>query len=63
MSDPRNFGHGHVKPRPDGVKARCGGPALCQVCRDEQALHKAVADFVDEILPESTLKRIFGEKS
>lgn len=22
-------------PRPDGVKARCGGPALCRVCRLE----------------------------
>lgn len=22
-------GHGHVTPRPDGAKARCGGPALC----------------------------------
>lgn len=24
-----NAGHGHVWPRPDGVKARCGGPGLC----------------------------------
>ncbi len=27
-----NQGHGHVFPRPDGVKARCGGPAICHVC-------------------------------
>lgn len=27
-----NAGHGHVFPRPDGVKARCGGPAICKVC-------------------------------
>ncbi len=27
-----NTGHGHVWPRPDGVKARCGGPALCSLC-------------------------------
>jgi hypothetical protein len=27
-----NTGHGHVFPRPDGVKARCGGPGLCSVC-------------------------------
>lgn len=27
-----NTGHGHVWPRPDGVKARCGGPALCKQC-------------------------------
>lgn len=28
--------HGHVVPRADGVKARCGGPALCKVCQAEQ---------------------------
>jgi len=27
-----NQGHGHVFPRSDGLKARCGGPGLCQVC-------------------------------
>lgn len=32
-----NLGHGHVIPRPDGVKARCGGPALCSVCAKELA--------------------------
>jgi hypothetical protein len=30
-------GHGHVTPRPDGAKARCGGPALCSVCQRERA--------------------------
>lgn len=30
-------GHGHVNPRPDGVKARCGGPGLCAQCSQEQA--------------------------
>ncbi len=28
-------GHGHVRPRRDGVKARCGGPAICQKCAVE----------------------------
>lgn len=28
--------HGHVVPRADGVKARCGGPAVCKVCQAEQ---------------------------
>jgi hypothetical protein len=28
-------GHGHVTPRPDGAKARCGGPGLCVVCARE----------------------------
>ncbi len=27
-----NSGHGHVFPRPDGAKMRCGGPAICPVC-------------------------------
>lgn len=27
-----NTGHGHVRPRPDGVKARCGGPGICPEC-------------------------------
>lgn len=35
--DPANSGHGHVRPRPDGVRARCGGPAICAVCQREQA--------------------------
>lgn len=30
-------GHGHVKPNPDGSKARCGGPALCSECARELA--------------------------
>lgn len=32
-----NTGHGHVLERPDGVKARCGGPGLCGVCARERA--------------------------
>jgi hypothetical protein len=31
-----NNSHGHVRPRPDGVKARCGGPAMCYACFQEQ---------------------------
>ncbi len=31
------YGHGHVIPRPDGVKVRCGGPAMCPVCAGELA--------------------------
>jgi hypothetical protein len=37
VSSNANTGHGHVRPRPDGVKARCGGPALCSECAREQA--------------------------
>lgn len=32
-----NSGHGHVVPRPDGVKARCGGPGICAECSREAA--------------------------
>lgn len=30
-------GHGHVTPRADGMKARCGGPGLCAQCSQEAA--------------------------
>ena len=39
-----NTGHGHVRPRPDGVKARCGGPAMCRACQQELAGMPASAD-------------------
>lgn len=32
-----NTGHGHVWPRPDGMRARCGGARMCQKCRDDAA--------------------------
>lgn len=35
--------HGHVTPRPDGIKARCGGPGVCDVCSRELALSNAKA--------------------
>jgi hypothetical protein len=36
-----NDGHGHVRPRPDGVLARCGGPAICRECALEAARYGA----------------------
>lgn len=33
-----NSGHGHVWPRPDGVKMRCGGPAMCRECGADAAI-------------------------
>lgn len=27
-----NAGHGYVWERPDGARARCGGPAMCGEC-------------------------------
>lgn len=37
-------GHGHVVPRPDGAKARCGGPGLCSTCSREQLAHRGSHD-------------------
>lgn len=36
-----NTGHGHVRARPDGVKARCGGPFICRECAQEAAKFSA----------------------
>ena len=32
-----NTGHGHVWSRPDGQRARCGGPGLCKICSTDAA--------------------------
>lgn len=32
-----SLGHGHVRPNPDGSRARCGGPVMCSVCALEKA--------------------------
>lgn len=37
----KNIGHGHVYPRPDGARARCGGPGLCSECSKELAQKQA----------------------
>ncbi|HGQ7280275.1 TPA: hypothetical protein ACMFP4_006210 [Pseudomonas aeruginosa] len=36
-----NVGHGHVFPRADGVKMRCGGPGLCSECSADAARARA----------------------
>ena len=38
LSRPENIGHGHVFKRPDGVKARCGGPSMCSECAQDYFL-------------------------
>lgn len=30
-------GHGHVFPRSDGIRMRCGGPGMCAECRADKA--------------------------
>lgn len=32
-----NTGHGHVWPRPDKMRARCGGRLVCTLCKDDFA--------------------------
>lgn len=49
--------HGHVIPRPDGYKAKCGGPAMCRYCQQElDALRtkaNAVPDYERIVAPAS----------
>jgi hypothetical protein len=41
-----NTGHGHVWARPDGMKARCGGPSICSECALDLARYQQVAGLV-----------------
>ncbi len=43
-----SIGHGWVTPRPDGAKAKCGGPAICAVCARELAAQQAEQQAGDE---------------
>jgi hypothetical protein len=38
-----NVGHGHVFPRPDGVRARCGGPGICKECAHDAQRKQAIS--------------------
>lgn len=48
-----NTGHGHVIPRDDGVKSRCGGPAICKQCSVElaefQEKRKSYAEEIEDL--------------
>ena len=37
MSTGLNVGHGHIFPRPDGHRAKCGGSAICPECKKDMA--------------------------
>lgn len=40
-----NAGHGYAWDRPDGARAKCGGPAMCTDCSyDQQLVHDARED-------------------
>jgi hypothetical protein len=41
----QNSGHGHVYPRPDGARARCGGTQLCRQCQADAARKDAPVDW------------------
>lgn len=53
------MGHGHVIPNPDGTLARCGGLAICSVCKAEMA--SLSAGKVIEIY-KTTSKRQFSRE-
>jgi hypothetical protein len=55
----RNVGHGHVHPRPDGRRARCGGPGLCGSCSAE-ATQKAAEDWDRFQSARDSLARVAG---
>lgn len=42
-------GHGHVTPNPDGSKARCGGPRICNQCALEAAAQRETPKQQDEM--------------
>lgn len=42
--------HGHVRPRCDGALARCGGPALCDVCEAEFSLEDLRSTIHEELV-------------
>ena len=49
-------GHGHVYPRADGFKARCGGPTYCEAClNDLTALESA------DVLGKSALRHQYSD--
>ncbi|EPO7724306.1 hypothetical protein [Pseudomonas aeruginosa] len=46
-----NVGHGHVFPRADGVKMRCGGPGLCSECTADASRARAALAQPSAALP------------
>ncbi|HFE9043726.1 TPA: hypothetical protein ACGATJ_006506, partial [Pseudomonas aeruginosa] len=59
-----NVGHGHVFPRADGVKMRCGGPGLCSECAADASRARAALARVAEMErqePVATVARVPGE--
>jgi hypothetical protein len=49
--------HGWVVPLPSGAKARCGGPAMCAICRFEQSMQGLVDKGVAKPATDLMLER------
>lgn len=61
-----NRGHGHVWTRPDGIRARCGGQALCLQCQRDLREWGGAYDMAEFTAREalelrSTVSRLEGE--
>ncbi len=52
-----NVGHGHVNPREDGVRARCGGPKMCSECAKDLA-NKTSQSSEDSQMQVSQIKKM-----
>lgn len=53
-------GHGHVFPRPDGMKMKCGGPGICQECSRDAAQKAQQEASAAQAVPELT-SRVVNE--
>jgi hypothetical protein len=55
--------HGHVVPRPDGMLARCGGPALCPACAQELAAQQPPGGIVGVLRAEASAVVVQGPET
>jgi hypothetical protein len=65
--------HGHVTPNENGLKARCGGPGICEVCNKEAIaaglvvkkkthLTDVTEELKEQLLENYRLRREIGER-
>lgn len=58
--DNPNTGHGHVYPRPDGARARCGGPGVCADCSRDLARKKKEEGAVEKVKSLADLEQVLA---
>lgn len=58
-----NVGHGHVFPRADGVKMRCGGPGLCSECTADASRARAALAQPSPAPAEAERPEVVGDRS